>query len=165
MLELLKDILSWIGHVQFPKDLLSRIEGEWLGRSWWIYFAAYFAVWVVGWLAVAVCLYVMRWLVLKKENRPRFSDWPAFLGGIERVVALTLVLWAPPYLPSFIGGWVLLKFAIGWQREEYGGEDKRDVEKGRFLALIGNVLSFAIAIGVGLALNPAAREIWAKPHG
>jgi hypothetical protein len=47
----------------------------------------------------------------------------------------------------------------------YGGKDKGDVEKGRFLALIGNVLSFAIAIGVGLALNPAAREIWAKPHG
>ena len=129
------------------------------------YVAAYLGVCVAGWLAVAVCLYVMRWLVLKKENRPRFSDWPAFLGGIERVVALTLVLWAPPYLPSFIGGWVLLKFAIGWQREEYGGEDKRDVEKGRFLALIGNVLSFAIAIGVGLLLNPAALEIWAKPHG
>jgi hypothetical protein len=36
---------------------------------------------------------------------------------------------------------------------------------GRFLALIGNVLSFAIAIVGGIFLNPAALEIWAKPHG
>jgi hypothetical protein len=110
-----------------------------------------------GWL---VCLYVMRWLVLEKE-RPPFSDWPACLGGVvERAVALTLVLYAPPYLPPFIGGWVLLKFAIGWQRQEYGDA----VAKGSFLALIGSVLSFAIAIGVGVLLNPAALDIWAKPH-
>jgi hypothetical protein len=132
---------------------------------WCVYVAAYFDVCVLGWLAVAVCLYVMRWLVLRKGSRPPFSDWPAFLGGaVERAVALTLVLWAPPYLPSFIGGWVLLKFAIGWQREGYGGNDKDEVAKGRFLALIGNVLSFAIAIGVGVFLNRAALEIWAKPH-
>jgi hypothetical protein len=101
-------------------------------------------------------------LVLQKKNRPPFSDWPAFFGGaVERAVALTLVLWAPPYLPSFIGGWVLLKFAIGWQREKHDDE----VAKGSFLALIGNVLSFAIAIGVGVLLNPEALEIWANPHG
>jgi len=56
---------------------------------------------------------------------------------------------------------VLLKFAIGWQRQKYGDEAARE----SFLALIGNVLSFAIAIGVGVALNPAALDIWAKPHG
>jgi hypothetical protein len=72
-----------------------------------------------------------------------------------------LVLWAPPYLPPFIDGWVLLKFAIGWQRQKYGDE----VATGSFLALIGNVLSFAIAIGVGVVLNPAALDIWVKPHG
>jgi hypothetical protein len=89
---------------------------------WWIYVAAYLGVCVAGWLTVAVCLYVMRLLVLQK-NRPPFSDWPAFLGGaVERAVALTLVLWAPPYLPPFIGGWVLLKFAIGWQREKHDDE-------------------------------------------
>jgi hypothetical protein len=129
---------------------------------WWIYVAAYLGVCVAGWLAVAVCLYVMRWLVLQKENRPAFSDWPAFLGGaVERAVALTLVLLAPPYLPPFIGGWILLKFAIGWQREKHDDE----VAKGSFLALIGNVLSFAIAIGVGVFLNPTALETWVKPHG
>jgi len=133
---------------------------------WWKYVAAYLVACVVGCLVVAVCLYGMRWLFLKKENRPPFFDWLAFLGGaVERFVALTLVLFAPPYLPPFIGGWVLLKFAIGWQREGYGGGDKGDVEKGRFLALIGNVLSFGIAILVGVLLNPEALEMWAKPHG
>jgi hypothetical protein len=123
---------------------------------------AYLLACVGGWLAVACALYVMRWLVLEK-NLPPFSDWPAFLGGAtERAIALTLVLKAPPYLPAFIGGWVLLKFAIGWQREGYGGKgDEGEVAKGRFLALIGNVLSFAVAIAIGVALNPKALEVWA----
>jgi hypothetical protein len=38
------------------------------------------------------------------------------------------------------------------------------VAKESFLALIGSVLSFAIAIGVGVALNPEALKIWATPH-
>jgi hypothetical protein len=68
----------------------------------------------------------MRRLVLKKGNRPPLVDWMSFFGGVtERSVALTLVLWAPAYLPTFIGGWVLLKFAIGWQRDrnEEGQEE------------------------------------------
>jgi hypothetical protein len=122
------------------------------------YLGAYLLACVGGWLAVACALYVMRWLVLEKKSRPPFSDWPAFLGGAtERAVALTLVLKAPPYLPAFIGGWVLLKFAIGWQREKHGDE----VAKQSFLALIGSVLSFAVAIAIGVALNPKALEVWA----
>jgi hypothetical protein len=129
-------------------------------REAWIV-VAYLGVCVGGWLVVAVCLYVMRWLVLPELNWSKFSDWPAFFGGaVERAVALTLVLWAPPYLASFIGGWVLLKFAIGWQREERS----EAVAKGSFLALIGNVISFAIAIAGGVLLNPKALEIWATPH-
>jgi hypothetical protein len=67
---------------------------------------AYFLTCVVGHFVVAVCLWLMR-LALKKENRPKFSEWSIFfLGATERAVALTLVLWAPAYLPTFIGGWV-----------------------------------------------------------
>lgn len=120
------------------------------------YLGAYFLACVVGWLAVACALYVMRWLVLK-ERRPPFIEWSAFLGGAtERAVALTLVLTAPPYLPAFIGGWVLLKFAIGWQRST-----SDEVAEQSFLALIGNVISFAIAIAIGVLLNPKALEVWA----
>jgi hypothetical protein len=78
------------------------------------------------------------------------------LGATERAVALTLVLLAPPYLASFIGGWVLLKFAIGWQREKHSDE----VARGSFVALIGNVLSFAIAIAIGVYLNPDALKFF-----
>jgi hypothetical protein len=104
---------------------------------------------------------------LYRKNRPRFIEWLTFFGGVtERAVALTLVLKAPSYLPAFIGGWVLLKFAIGWQRDKYGGDkfgDFHDDQVGEqsFLALIGNVLSFAIAIAIGVFLNPKALEAWA----
>jgi hypothetical protein len=126
------------------------------------YLVAYILACIAGWLAVACALYVMRRLVLKEKNRPPFIDWISFFGGAtERAVALTLVLKAPPYLPAFIGGWVLLKFAIGWQREKRDDDDEKEVATQSFLALIGSVLSFAIAIAIGLALNPKALDVWA----
>ena len=100
----------------------------------------------------------MRWLVLYKENRPPFMDGVPFLvGATERFVGLTLVLMAPSYLSAFIGGWVLLKFAIGWQREKHGSQ----IAEQSFLALIGSVVSFAIAIAIGVALNQKALDVWA----
>jgi hypothetical protein len=121
------------------------------------YVGAYLLACVGGWLAVACALLGMRWLVLDNKNRPPFSDWITFFGGAtERAIALTLVLMAPSYLPSFIGGWVLLKFAIGWQREKHGSQ----IAEQSFLALIGSVLSFAIAIAIGAALNHKALDVW-----
>jgi hypothetical protein len=121
---------------------------------------AYLVACFAGHLVVAALLYGMRRVTLKR--RPELSDlWELsvfFIGVTERAVALTLVLWAPPYLPSFIGGWVALKFALGWQRERKTSE----ALTGSMLALIGNVLSFAIAIGVGVVLNPEAIFVWAN---
>lgn len=120
--------------------------------------ASYFGVCIMGWALVATCLYGMRWVVLKE--RPPFSEWSVFFIGVtERAVALTLVLMAPPYLPVFIGGWVVLKFALGWQREK-----DKNAAAGSMLALIGNVLSFAVAVAVGAALNPQALVVWATPR-
>jgi hypothetical protein len=68
---------------------------------------AYFLTCIGGWLFVAVCLWGMRLLalkkgnrppliVLKRESRPPLIDWMGLFGGvIERFVALTLVLMAP----------------------------------------------------------------------
>jgi hypothetical protein len=121
------------------------------------YLGAYLLTCVGGWLAVACALWGMRRLVLDK-NRPPFIDRVGILVGVtERAVALTLVLMAPSYLPSFIGGWVLLKFAIGWQREKHGDQ----IAEQSFLALIGSVVSFAIAIAIGVALNQKALDVWA----
>jgi hypothetical protein len=119
---------------------------------------------VLGHVVVAPSMYGMRWLALK-ERRPKPSEfwgsWSVFLIGVtERYVALTLVLLAPSYLASFIGGWVLLKFALGWQRESKNGEVLTD----SMLAMIGNVLSLAIAIAAGIVLNPTAIDVWAKAH-
>lgn len=117
-------------------------------------FGAYLLACVGGWFVVAVCVYFIRRLVLKRE--PFIDVLAIIVGVIERAVALTLVLLSPPYLASFIGGWVLLKFAIGWQREKHSDE----VAKGSFVALIGNVISFAIAIAIGVALNPDALKFF-----
>jgi hypothetical protein len=96
-------------------------------------------------------MFLMRWLVSLATDP--FIEWSGFLiGSIERAVALTLMIWAPRYLVTFVGGWVLLKFAIGWQRTPLNAR----IVRGSLLALIANVLSFAIAIAGGLYLNPAA---------
>ena len=123
------------------------------------YVAAYFCACVGGWFVVACCMCVMHRLVLK-EWRP-FSEWSDFLvGAIERAVALTLVLLAPSYLPTFIGAWIALKMALGWQRDHYSDS----VRLKSLLGLIGSVISFAIAIVVGYALNPDALDVWATAH-
>jgi hypothetical protein len=133
------------------------------------YLFAYLVVCLGGHYVVAALMYWMRRITLKL---PRFWDWSVFFTGItERAVALTLVLFAPPYLASFIGG---LKFAANWKRrdpykestlaEEIQGTVVDQVAQGSMLFLIGNVLSFAIAIAVGVALNPKALDVWATAH-
>jgi hypothetical protein len=88
-------------------------------------------------------------------------DWGTlFLGSTERLAAIALVVWAPSYLPSFIGGWVALKVALGWKASISSKDPTMEVQQGGMLALIGNVLSFAVAITVGLVLNPEALKVW-----
>jgi hypothetical protein len=115
------------------------------------YVEVYFLVLVVGNYVVAYIMLLMRWLVAL-DTRP-IIEWSGFLIGLtERAVALTLVAWAPRYLAPFIAGWVLLKFAIGWQRTPLNPR----IALGSVLALIANVVSFAIAIAGGLYLNDKA---------
>ena len=117
----------------------------------YVYIAVYLLVCVGGNYLVAYIMLFLKWLV-GLDTRP-IIEWTGFcIGFTERAVALTLVLWAPRYLVTFIGGWVLLKFAIGWQRTPLNAK----VARGGLLALIANVLSFAAAIAGGLYLNPDA---------
>lgn len=116
-----------------------------------LFVLVYFLVCIVGNYLVAYTMLFLKWLV-DLDTRP-IIEWMGFcIGFFERAVALTLVIWAPRYLVTFIGGWVLLKFAIGWQRTPLTPKLARGVQ----LALIGNVISFAIAIAGGLYLNPNA---------
>jgi hypothetical protein len=110
----------------------------------------YLLVCIGGNYLVASCMHFMRWRVGLKGEAP-FHEWLGVLVGItERAVVLTLFLLAPRYLAAFIGGWVVLKFAIGWRRTPLNFK----VAQGSLLALIGNVLSFAIAIAGGYYLHP-----------
>jgi hypothetical protein len=70
---------------------------------------------VVGWGVVGCSLVAIRsWLRLKTEGS-LYDPGVFLLGSTERLVATALVVWAPAYLAGFIGGWILLKFALGWR--------------------------------------------------
>jgi hypothetical protein len=115
------------------------------------YLEVYLLVCIVGNYFVAYIRLYLNWLV-SLDTRP-VTEWMAFaIGFTERAVALTLVIWAPRYLATFIGGWILLKFAIGWRRTPINHR----VARGSQVALIGNIVSFAIAIAGGMYLNPDA---------
>jgi hypothetical protein len=87
-----------------------------------------------GHVFVAWWMWFIRRVCLEKRdkflNKVREGS-VLFIGVTERAVALTLIVWTPSYLPAFVGGWVALKFALGWQRAP------PDVAKESLLALIG----------------------------
>jgi hypothetical protein len=93
-----------------------------------------------------------RWPSAGREHDKGEAGTPPFSESsmcTERAVSLTLVLWAPPYLPLFIGGWISLKFALGGQR--VATANKRS---GEAFSAHRQCHSFAIAIAVGVFLNP-----------
>jgi hypothetical protein len=110
------------------------------------YVIAYFLSVFGGWLIAGICVYVMR----KSIRRPReFFRWiDLWVGGTERAVATTLVLFAHSYLPAFIGGWIALKFAANWKRRNVGAG------QASLVFLVGSVISFAVAIGAALYMRP-----------
>ena len=75
----------------------------------YLYVLLYLLVCIGGNYVVAYVMLLIRWLV-GLDIRP-IIEWSGFwIGFTERAVALTLVIWAPRYLATFIGGWILLKF-------------------------------------------------------
>src|SRR5689334_11594395 len=104
-----------------------------------IMFSAVFGFGLVG------CL---KWVIGRSTGleKPSF-DWTTFwVGSTERSVATALTIWRPESLTWFIGAWVLAKLAANWRTLPNTDETRL----GHMLALVGNVLSFAFAIGVGL---------------
>jgi hypothetical protein len=74
-----------------------------------------------------------------------------WVGVTERAIATTLFIWSPKQLPLFLGGWVAAKLAAGWARRR-----GQEAENGHFIALVGNAVSFAIAIAAGFWVHPAS---------
>jgi hypothetical protein len=93
--------------------------------------------------------------VIRKRTKQPDKHGPLdfWLGATERIVVTTLVIWAPTYVAAFIGGWVASKFAANWYRRDNTDANR----KGTLIALIGNVASFAIAIGAGLIADRGVR--------
>lgn len=129
------------------------------------YVSAYLVSIVLGAIVVSLVVYLFHTHVLG-FTRPWWRSIDMTIGCLERTISTTLVIWTPPLLPPFIGGWIALKFAANWGRskeEHQTGGVRGDTVNGSLVFLIGNALSFSIAIGAGLLVNPEAVTIWATP--
>ncbi len=141
-------------------------------RTLGIYICSVFVAHVVG----GIILYLMRLATYKfgtdeKDSKGRiikkrpvvfmesFEPMNLWVGGVERLVATTLVVWWIAYLPAFIGGWIALKFAANWKRFR---NDTIYVREGSLMSLVGSVISIAMAIVAGVAIYPDAIAHLAK---
>ena len=119
---------------------------------------AYLVSTLGGYVITATVLYVISCTIGTKR---KFSKWLDFwLGTTERAVATTLVIWAPSLIAGFVGGWVTLKFAANWQRQP---DD--DARQRGLLFLIGNVISFSVAVGAGIFVHPESLSTWSNLIG
>jgi hypothetical protein len=80
------------------------------GLSW--YLVSVF----IGHIVIATLMHCMRRLVGIERDFWRWSDF--FIGATERLMATTLVIFAPSYLPAFIGGWVKIGRKLAATRKQ-----------------------------------------------
>ena len=124
--------------------------------NWAVLIAAYVLSTAVGHFLVSN---ILDWIKKRVGQKPKSKALDGFIGCTERFVVTTLVIWTPIYVAPFIGGWVALKMAANWQSIK---DRTESVRQGSLIALLGNVYSFAIAIGAGLIVRPDAWQAWTK---
>jgi hypothetical protein len=120
-----------------------------------LYLGVYWISIVGGWLLVEFCVEQMR----KAVNPPNWHVFPGlvfWVGGTERAIATTIVIFAPKLLPAFAGGWVALKFAANWQRKTIEGSDNERIAQQSLIALVASSISMAVATASGFLLHPEA---------
>ena len=99
---------------------------------------------------------ILRWIRKQTYQDDKAKPLDFYLGITERAVATSLVVWAPSYVGAFIGAWVAAKLAANWN---WRGNTEA-ARQGTLTALIGNVISFAFAVGAGVFLNSDALSVW-----
>jgi hypothetical protein len=114
------------------------------GAVFYYTFSVFGGYWLVG----AFMHFMRSWIIPNHKETTQSKRMVFFVGATERLVATTLIIFAPAYLAPFIGGWVALKYAANWQKKE-----ETNAREHSLFAMIGTVLSFAIAIGAGLFIN------------
>ncbi len=124
-----------------------------------------------GWAICGVAMFIMRstlkfrGLPIREQLEISFSLIGFYVGGAERLIATTLVVFAPNQLGFFIAGWMALKMAANWARQQAPAGDKDEdeaIRMGHLLALVGAAFSFSFAIAMGLMVNPDALDVWSK---
>lgn len=81
------------------------------------------------------------------------------MGLTERATITILFILTPKLLPAFIGGWTVAKLAAGWGRVEV---NNTAVRASHMMALVGSVLSYAIAIAAGYWAHPESLGVIAQ---
>jgi hypothetical protein len=81
------------------------------------------------------------------------------IGFTEQMAAILLIYFSPLYLAPFVGGWIGLKYAAGWQPSGTAFAREKSL-----LALIGTVWSFGFGIAAGLLINKNAIDLLWKTH-
>lgn len=92
-------------------------------------------------------------------NIQRTPWMTALVGIVERTIITTCVIWLPSATIPFIGGWTALKVAGGWGLLKNGTHRNRAAY---FAGLLGNVASYAVAIGAGLKASPESLALLSK---
>lgn len=95
-----------------------------------------------GWIVTGLVVKLMSLSIgLEKDCFRRLDLW---IGGTERLVTLVFTVFAPKLLIGFIGGWTVIKFASSWHKNDQSMVG---------LFLIGNTVSFGLAVSVGGYFN------------
>jgi hypothetical protein len=123
------------------------------GHLFWIYVLSTFG----GMVIVTVPIVLMHKTLGKVgtdddkigNRRPWFRPADIYVGFTERAIATTLYIFAPTALALFIGGWVAAKIAGSWTHRQ-----KQHYIQAQKLFLVGNALSFGLAIWAGHLYRP-----------
>ena len=122
----------------------------------WGYLAAYFLSIFVAHFVLGLVMKLIRETTgseVYHEDDGRSAKnrrWQQFwIGGTERAIVTTLVIFSPKSVPIFIGGWVAAKLAAGWTR--FSGVK---YASGNMISLVGSAFSMAAAIAAGLMVAP-----------
>lgn len=117
----------------------------------WMYVWSVFLAVPITWAWPKFLFWRLNKRVPPEPSTERIEWIPMLVGIFERAIVTSLMLWAPKLTAPFLGGWMALKVAGGW------GLLKEPTTRNRatfFIGLLGNVVSFAWAIGVVAYFSP-----------
>src|SRR5262249_46094137 len=103
----------------------------------------------------ALVTWPLSWLLhslLLAEARQRYHTLSITIGGVERLLLTTLVIWLPAAVGPLGAAWLGAKAVVGWAgMDKTEGHAASPEARARFsVTLLGSAISFFWAIGWGI---------------